>query len=433
MTETYKAYTLHNFRDIPEIQLLSDEQIFDIEVVGQIFPFKTNKYVVNELIDWDNVPDDPLFILTFPQKGMLRPSHYNEMAALIRGGADRREIRAAADRIRWQLNPHPAGQLDHNVPDICGDRLKGIQHKYNETVLFFPNRGQTCHAFCSFCFRWPQFVGISELKFGMKEIEPLVDYIRMHPEVTDLLITGGDPFVMRTSTLAEYINTVIDADIPHLQSIRVGSKALSYWPYRFTDDEDADDLMRLCSKVVDSGKHLSIMAHFNHPNELYTDIVEKAVKRIRSTGAEIRTQTPLLHHINDDHRDLADMWKKQVSLGCIPYYLFVVRDTGAQHFFGVPLVRAWEIYRDAYKRVSGLARSVRGPSMSAAPGKVQVLGVNELMGKKVISLTMLQGRDRDWVVKPFFAEYDEHALWLDDLKPAFGEKFFFEEASQPVG
>jgi len=121
------------------------------------------------------------------------------------------------------------------------------------------------------------------------------------------------------------------------------------------------------------------------------------------------------------------MWRQQVQLGCIPYYMFVVRDTGAQHYFGVPLVKAYEIFRNAYKQVSGLGRTVRGPSMSATPGKVLVDGIVTINNKKVIVLKFLQGRNPEWVSTPFFAEYDENAIWLDDLKPAFEEKFFFED------
>ena len=117
-----------------------------------------------------------------------------------------------------------------------------------------------------------------------------------------------------------------------------------------------------------------------------------------------------------------------MQLSLIPYYMFIARDTGAQHYFAVPLVRAWEIYRKAYQSVSGICRTVRGPSMSCTPGKVQVLGVTDIQGEKVIMLRMIQGRDPDWVQKPFFAEYNNQAIWLDQLRPAFGkEKFFFEE------
>ena len=89
--------------------------------------------------------------------------------------------------------------------------------------------------------------------------------------------------------------------------------------------------------------------------------------------------------INDDADMWAKMWQKQVSLGCIPYYMFVVRDTGAQQYFGVPLVKAEKIFRTAFRKVSGLARTVRGPSMSATPGKVHVLGVSEINGQKVMA------------------------------------------------
>jgi hypothetical protein len=122
------------------------------------------------------------------------------------------------------------------------------------------------------------------------------------------------------------------------------------------------------------------------------------------------------------------MWKEQVKLGMIPYYMFVARDTGAQHYFAVPLVEAWKIFRKAYNQVSGLSRTVRGPSMSCDPGKVKVNGVAEINGEKVLVLQAIQGRNPEWVGRPFFAQFDDQAIWMDDLKPAFGEeKFFFEE------
>ena len=108
--------------------------------------------------------------------------------------------------------------------------------------------------------------------------------------------------------------------------------------------------------------------------------------------------------------------------------MFVERDTGARRYFEVPLARALEVYQEAYQSVSGLARTVRGPSMSASPGKVQVQGVTEINNEKVFLLRFLQGRNESWTQQPFFAEFDARATWLDDLKPAFGaDRFFFEE------
>jgi len=427
-----KSYTLANLRKLPQIEKFSEEEIFEMEVVGNVLPFKANNYVVEQLIDWNNTQNDSIFALTFPQKGMLKSEHFDQMAEVMKRG-DRKEIQETANTIRLQLNPHPAGQMELNVPTLKdGTKLYGMQHKYNETVLFFPSQGQTCHAYCTFCFRWPQFVGMDEMKFAMKEGEALAQYVKEHPEISDILFTGGDPMIMKASLFAAYIDKLLDADLPNLKTIRIGTKALSYWPYKVLTDKDADETLDTFRRIVSKGKHLAIMAHFNHLVELKTGSVKQAIKKMRETGAQIRTQSPLLTHINDDANMWAQMWQKQVDLGCIPYYMFVVRDTGAQHYFGVPLVRAHEIFKNAIKQVSGLARTVRGPSMSATPGKVQIDGVAQVNDQKVMVFRMLQGRDPEWVNKPFFAKYDENAIWLDDLKPAFEEKFFFEDGLKAI-
>ncbi len=424
----YRPWTLRNIDQLEQFQGLPEELRFAVRVVGEVLPFRTNNYVVEQLIDWNRVPDDPMFILNFPQRDMLLPHHFDAMARLVRAGASPGAIRQEADRIRLELRPHPAGQLEANRPSLRGHTLKGMQHKYRETVLFFPSQGQTCHAYCSFCFRWPQFVGMDELKIAMNETDALVDYLRRHPEVTDVLFTGGDPLIMRTKTLATYIEALLEARLPSLRSIRIGSKALSYWPYRFLTDPDAGELLDLFSRVTDAGVNLALMAHFNHPRELSTTPAHEAIAAVRRTGATIRTQSPLLAHINDDPALWARMWKEQVRLGCVPYYMFVVRDTGAQHYFGLSLDRAWRLFREAYQQVSGLARTVRGPSMSAFPGKVQVVGVTEVQGERVFALRMLQGRNPDWALRPFFARHDPEAIWLDDLEPALGEeRFFFQD------
>lgn len=421
----YQSYMLHNFRKIPQLDKLNNELLKSIEIVGSVLPFKTNNYVVDNLIDWSNVPNDPIFILTFPQREMLMSYHYKKMQNAIEKNLSKQEIKQIANEIRMELNPHPAGQLQFNVPSINNEKLFGMQHKYRETVLFFPSQGQTCHAYCTFCFRWPQFVGIEELKFASKEIEHLINYLQINRDVSDVLFTGGDPLIMKTKNLESYIRPLLNSNIENLKHIRIGTKALGYWPYRFLTDDDAEDLLKLFEDVVKAGKHLAFMAHFNHYIELENPIVEKAIKRILNTGAVIRTQSPAMKHINDDPKIWARMLEKQVSLGCIPYYMFIARNTGAQHYFSIPLVEAWELFRESYQLVSGICRTLRGPSMSCLPGKVQLLGVNEVHGEKVMVFRMIQGRNPGWVAKPFFAEYDREALWYTDLKPAFGEKEFF--------
>ena len=407
---------------------MTAREISEIETVSRVLPFKTNNYVVDELIDWEQYRTDPMYLLNFPQKAMLGDEYFDRVTSLMERGAGRQDFLDEVDEIRVELNPHPAGQIEYNIPELDGEKLPGIQHKYRETILFFPSQGQTCHAFCTFCFRWPQFSGMQNLRFGMKETDRLIEYIRRDERITDVLITGGDPMVMNAKLLSGYIDALLEAGIPHLRNIRIGSKTLAFWPYRYLTDPDAAAILHLFRKITDSGIHLAFMAHFSHPSELGTVAVQEAAGRIRETGALIRTQSPVLGHINNNSDTWAVMWKKQVELGMVPYYMFVTRNTGTGEFFSVPLSETWRIFRNAYKKVSGIARTVRGPSMSANPGKVQIVGVMEIESEPVFVLVFLQARNPDWVGRPFLAGYDPGASWLSDLKPAFGEKEFFYSA-----
>lgn len=432
-TRRFQVFTERQLDQIPQLDKLSAEQRFAMRVVAQVLPFRVNQYVIDELIDWDNIPNDPIYQLSFPQQGMLTPKQFQRMAALLRETDDKERVRTLASELRQELNPHPAGQREMNIPTLDNHQLEGIQHKYRETVLFFPSQGQTCHTYCSFCFRWAQFVGDKALRISSNEAGRLHDYLRRHKQVSDLLLTGGDPMVMKTRHLEGYLKPLLDKDFNHIHNLRIGTKAISFWPQRFVNDADADDLLRLLERLVKGGKQVAIMTHINHWRELDTPTAREAVRRIRDTGAVIRSQSPLIAHINDDADVWANMWRLQSHLGIIPYYMFVERDTGASHYFEVPLVRAWEIYREAMSKVSGLARTARGPSMSAGPGKVEVQGVTEIHGEKVFVLRFIQGRNPDWVQRPFFARFDAKATWLDQLKPALGEeRFFFEEEYQAM-
>ncbi len=423
-----KFYGLKDIDRIPQLQMLSKDERFAIKVVSNVLPFRSNNYIVEELIDWSNVPDDPMFQLTFIQKDMLSREQFNWMAGALRQDSSIQKIKETAEEIRLELNPHPAGQMTLNVPQMDNEQVPGVQHKYRETCLIFPSSGQTCHAYCTFCFRWAQFVGMNDLKFATDESRRFQQYIRSHKELTDILITGGDPMIMSLNHLKEYIEPFLQPEFEHIRTIRIGTKSVAYWPYRYVTDKDSDGILRLFERIVNSGKHLAIMGHYNHWVELSTDVAKEAIRRIRNTGAQIRTQSPLIRHVNDNADVWARMWKDQVKLGCIPYYFFVERNTGAKEYFEIPLVRAFQIFSDAFKQVSGIARTVRGPSMSALPGKVAIEGISEINGQKVFVLNLLQGRNPDWCKKPFFAKYNPRATWLSDLQPSFGEdKFFYQD------
>lgn len=425
----FRVFTERNLERIPQLADFHRSDILAMKTVAAVLPFRVNNYVVEELIDWSDIPNDPMYQLTFPQPGMLERADFERIYQLVKTGASKAEIDEAAWEIRARLNPHPAGQMELNVPKVDDEVVPGIQHKYAETVLFFPSQGQTCHAYCTYCFRWAQFVGDEELKFSGRESETLVEYLKAHPNVTSVLITGGDPLVMKSNVLRRYIEPLLAEELDHLQSIRIGTKAQAYWPYRFFGDSDSEDLLRLFEEVRSAGKQIAIMAHYSHPRELSPPVAREAIRRIQD-GAIIRSQAPVIRRVNDSAAVWEEMWRTQIGLGVIPYYMFVERDTGARNYFEVPLVRALEVYNDAFRQLSGLGRTVRGPSMSATPGKVLVVGTATIKGEKVFVLRFIQARNPEWVGRPFFARFDAKATWMDELKPAFGERRFFFETSE---
>ncbi|MGF6883410.1 KamA family protein [Nocardia sp. GAS34] len=414
-----KLFTGDRLEELARRRGLPDDYLRDLRVVSAVLPFRVNDYVADELIDWSAVPDDPIFRLTFPHRDMLPPTVFTSVAELLAAGASRDVLTKAAATARHTLNPHPGGQIQENVPVLDEHPVLGLQHKYRETVLVFPSQGQTCHAYCGYCFRWAQFVG-TETRQALSAPDRMAGYLRRHPEVTDVLFTGGDPMIMRTGVLRRWVEPFLATDLEHVATLRFGTKALSYWPARFTTDPDADDLLRLLEQCVAAGRHVAVMAHFSHPRELQTTAVQRAIAGVRNTGAVIRSQAPLVAHVNDDADTWAQLWQHCVVAGIIPYYMFVERNTGARSYFEVPLARALRIYVDAVSQVSGLARTARGPVMSTTIGKVVLDGAPVVHGEQVFALRLLQARDPKLVGHQFFARYDPGAHWFDDLEPALG-------------
>lgn len=448
----YHAIGRGNLSELPEWQRLDAQLRHEIDIVARVLPFRTNRYVVENLIDWSRVPDDPIFQLVFPQRGMLSETDFDDVRSLVESADDSEALARAVERIRRRLNPHPGGQLTHNTATLAGRPLPGVQHKYRETVVFFPAQGQTCHAYCTYCFRWAQFVGMQGMRIETRSTSDLVAYLRAHPEVTDVLITGGDPMIMATRTLRRYIEPLLVPELSHIQNIRIGTKSVAYWPHRFVSDADADDCLRLFEEVAAANRHLAIMGHYTHPVELHPALAREAIRRIRDTGAQIRMQAPLIRHVNDAPELWSELWRTGVRLGLIPYYMFIERDTGPRDYFSVPLVRAHEIFRRAAANVSGLARAAQGPTMSVLPGKIRILGVvarSELLDsqqpavlrngggampsadpqEQILVCDFLQARDARLNQTVFFAAFDPGAAWLDQMRPAFGgERFAFEQA-----
>ncbi|WP_326952347.1 KamA family radical SAM protein [Amycolatopsis sp. NBC_01286] len=387
----------------------------EVDVVSQVLPFKVSSYVVDQLIDWDRAPSDGMYRLVFPHRDMLEAADFAAVESAMRTES-RAGLRAVADSVRDRLNPHPGDQITLNVPGEDGQSW-GLQHKYRETLLVFPRHGQTCHSYCGYCFRWAQFVDRPDLRQAVSGPEVMTDYLRGHPEIVDVLLTGGDPLVMRTELIRQYLEPLLRPEHDHVQTVRIGTKAISFWPHRLLAGGDADELLRLLERMVLAGKHVALMLHLSHPAELSTDAARDALRRLSATGAVLRSQAPVVRHVNDDAHTWAQLWQSQVRHGVVPYYMFVERDTGARRYFGLPIARALETYQGAVRALSGLGRTARGPVMSTSPGKVAVDGITQLHEGPAFALRFLQARDPDLVGRPFHAVFDPRAQWWDELTP----------------
>jgi KamA family protein len=425
-SERITYYANHRLSQVPQLKHLPAELLRGIRLAAMVFPFKVNSYVLDNLIDWEAGSDDPMFRLVFPHPEMLLEEDRQKLDRLSRLG-DSEAIRVEVDRIRAAMNPHSSDQVV-NVPIFDGSSIEGVQHKYDETALFFAKQGQTCHSYCSFCFRWPQFVQSSVHRFQAQDGTQLYRYLRTHPEISDILLTGGDPFVMSSRRLADYLEPLLAPEFAHIKNIRIGTKAISYWPHRFLVGKEANELKSLLLRISEAGKHVAIMAHVNHWRELAPEPVHRAVDALRSVGAIIRTQSPILRHVNDDVSVWRRNWTDQVAMGMVPYYMFVERDTGANHYFRLSLQKALSIYQKASASVSGICRTARGPVMSAGPGKIQVLGRLAIGANEYFVLSFLQARRKEWLNRPFLAKYSESASWISELTPPESEgQFFFED------
>ncbi len=337
------------------------------EVVDR-FAFRANDYYTS-LIDW-NDPCDPIRKLIVPS-----------------------EDEVAGD-----------GSLDASN-EAANTRLQGLQHKYPDTVLLLVT--DQCAGFCRYCFRKRLFLPGSRETF--RDCREGLAYIAAHPEITDVLLTGGDPLSLGTSRLREIVSQILT--VPHVRTLRIGSKIPAFNPYRVTDDPDLASLVR---DVVRSGRTLYVMTHFDHPRELTAQALA-AVAALRAAGAACLNQCPVSAGINDDSDVLAELFQRCTDAGCPQYYIFQCRPTIGTTHFALPIVRVADIVEQARTRVSGLSRRAR-LCLSHESGKIEIVGVDDRQ------IYARYHRAKHPADEGRFLVYrrDDAALWLDELVPATG-------------
>lgn len=421
------SYNNHSFKKTNYYDKLpvEEQEVFDI--LSSVFHFKVNTYVLEHLIDWGKVPDDPIYKLIFPRKEMLSISDYNQLKRLFKNGLMEKELTPFIQMVKRKMYPEVRHSTT-SLPKINGEPIKGMYSNFRTIVSLFPDpMVKTCHSYCSYCFRWIAFNN-KEAQQNSSYKDPLtpVAYLRDHPEITDVLFTGADPLVLKAATLKKYIDPVLEID--SIQVMRISSKSLAWWPYRFTTDKDAEALLDLFRYIQSKGKHLNFCAHFTHVKELENEVVKEAIQRIRATGAVIRCQGPLVKDINDTAQDWIDLWTAQVSLGMIPYYMFIEADHNKESCFRIPLAKGLQIFQDAQKQTTGLARTVRGPVFMNDIHRVLLDGTTLVNGTKYFVLKCLQGPpETESEGKIKLIPYDGHTMDAGNLFELFNDEVDIEK------
>lgn len=356
------------YTHLSQLAELSEQDRRRLEPVAERYPFRLNSYYAR-LIDWDD-PNDPLRRIVIPDPNELRPW----------GALD------------------PSGEARYTP-------VRGCQHKYRDTALLLAN--EVCGAYCRYCFRKRLFM--SDNEDAALDTRAGVAYIAEHPEITNVLITGGDPLMLSTRRLASVVRAV--ASIPHVRIVRIGSKIAAFNPFRIIEDLE---LLELPGQVRARGAQLYLMNHFDHPRELTPAAVE-ALRLLKAAGAEMVNQCPIVRGVNDDPNTLAVLFRELSFIGCPQYYVFQGRPTAANEPFELPLVAGFAIFTDATRGLSGLAKRARF-AMSHETGKIEVLAIDD----RFIYMKYHRAHRAKDAGQAIIARRDDGACWLDELDVVAG-------------
>lgn len=308
------------------------------------------------------------------------------------------------DQLKYIVEPSLQELSSPGLLDTSGEEdntvVTGLQHKYPQTGLLLVT--DRCTAYCRYCFR-KRLVGKDSDEVA-PDYAAVAEYIGRHPEMTNVLMSGGDPFVLSTKKLHAILDHLLP--IPHLTSIRFGSKTTAFHPARFHDVE----LPALMARIHDAGKTPVIVSHFDHVGEI-TDEAARAVRLMRDLGVQYLNQGVLLGRVNDDPQTIAETIARLHAIGSRPYYLFQGRPVRGASHFQVPIRRGIEIVRGANQRLSGIQKTFRY-IMSHYTGKIEILDVAE-DGRAY--LRYHQSPKPEGIGRIFSRPYVEGACWLDDL------------------
>ncbi|MFC4306692.1 KamA family radical SAM protein [Cohnella boryungensis] len=348
--------------DIDKLTNIPQEERDRLKLITDKFVFRVNDYYLS-LIDW-NEPDDPIRKLVIPNEEEL------------------------GEYGRWDASDEDTNYV---VP--------GCQHKYSSTALLIVS--EVCGAYCRYCFRKRLFR--NDVKEAVSDIEPGLSYIEQHPEISNVLLTGGDSLILGTPKLRFILERL--RTIEHVKIIRLGSKMPVFNPMRIYEDEDLLETLKANSMA---DKRIYVMAHINHPREITPEAM-KGFAALHEAGVIVVNQTPVLRGINDDPKVLGELLDKLSAAGVTPYYFFVNRPVAGNNAFVLPLREVYDVVEKAKALTSGLGKRVR-LSMSHTSGKIEILSIEN--GKAYLKYH--QSRDGHYG-RFMILDCPDQAAWFDDL------------------
>ena len=269
----------------------------------------------------------------------------------------------AADPIARQFIPD-ARELDRHEaesPDPIGDNLKspvpGIVHRYRDRVLL--KLVSVCPVYCRFCFRREMVGPGKSASLSEADLAAALDYIRGHPEIWEVILTGGDPLILSPRRIAEV--TAALAGIEHVKILRWHSRVPAVAPERITP--------QLVEALRSSSKAVYVALHANHPREL-TEAARLACARLIDGGIAMVSQSVLLKGINDDADTLEALLRRLVEMRVTPYYLHHGDLAPGTAHLRTTISEGRALMRTLRARLSGLAMPTYVLDIPGAYGKV---------------------------------------------------------------
>jgi len=352
------------YNDINDLGRLKDSEKKQLKPVADKYAFRANDYYLS-LINWED-PNDPIRKIVIPN----------------------------IDELQEWGRLDPSDEQSYTI-------IPGLEHKYDSTVLLLVS--DVCEGICRYCFRKRVFIGGRSER--LSDIVAAVDYINKHTEITNVLMTGGDPLSLATSKLEEIVSQI--RQIEHVKIIRIGTKMPAFNPYRIIEDES---ISRFIEKYSTEAQRIYFMTHFVHPNEI-TEPAKRAVEILYRSGAIVANQSPLICGLNDTPEVLSDLFAKLSFIGAVPYYVFQCRPASGNKAYTVPIEKGYEVFERARSLVSGLAKRARFV-MSHSTGKMEIIGLTD----DCVYFKYHRAADNSDSGKILIYKRNPNAYWLDDYE-----------------